>query len=301
MKKIERFIRLLRNFFNLLIIKIFIHKKIEKKKYYSSICGIFKNEGKYIKEWIDYHIVTGVEHFYLYNNFSSDNFESIIKPYIEKKLVTLINWPHEGGQMSAYNDCIQRYSEESNWIGFIDLDEYVCPIKHENINDWLKNYEWLPCAYAFWRMFSSAGHLKEERSKTLIEQFNVCAKINSNSKFFLNTAWTKNVKRFSIPHNCRIKFFNLVIQENANLYFKLTEEKETADVQINHYYSKSFEYYVQNKINRGSAQHFEKDIKFKSFIDNENICAYSNYNIYKYLIKLKTFNLDRYCEQIDTK
>ena len=48
-------------------------KSIQKKKFYVSICAIFKNESMYMKEWIEYHRIIGVDHFYLYNNFSSDN------------------------------------------------------------------------------------------------------------------------------------------------------------------------------------------------------------------------------------
>ncbi len=34
-------------------------------KYYFSICAIFKDESLSIKEWIEYHKLIGVEHFYL--------------------------------------------------------------------------------------------------------------------------------------------------------------------------------------------------------------------------------------------
>ena len=40
-----------------------------KKKYYCSICAIFRDEGTYLKEWIEYHRIIGIDHFYLYNNF----------------------------------------------------------------------------------------------------------------------------------------------------------------------------------------------------------------------------------------
>ena len=44
------------------------------KKYNLSICAIFKNEAKYLKEWIEYHRIFGVDHFYLYNIGSRDSF-----------------------------------------------------------------------------------------------------------------------------------------------------------------------------------------------------------------------------------
>ncbi|MBR2734192.1 MAG: glycosyltransferase family 2 protein, partial [Selenomonadaceae bacterium] len=37
-----------------------------------AIAAILKNEGHYIKEWLDYHLLAGVDHFYLYDNDSTD-------------------------------------------------------------------------------------------------------------------------------------------------------------------------------------------------------------------------------------
>ena len=39
-----------------------------ERKYNVAICAIFKNEEPYIKEWIEFHKIVGVDHFYLYNN-----------------------------------------------------------------------------------------------------------------------------------------------------------------------------------------------------------------------------------------
>src|SRR6187431_2863710 len=62
-------------------------------KYTVSLCGIFKNEAKFLDEWIQFHLVVGIDHFYLYNNNSDDNYYEILKPYIEKGFVDLIDWP----------------------------------------------------------------------------------------------------------------------------------------------------------------------------------------------------------------
>lgn len=56
------------------------------KQYKVSVCAIFKNEAPYLKEWIEFNRIVGVEHFYLYNNNSEDNYEEIIAPYIKKVL-----------------------------------------------------------------------------------------------------------------------------------------------------------------------------------------------------------------------
>lgn len=69
-------------------------------KYRISLCLIFKNEAPFLKEWLDYHLTVGIDHFYLYNNNSDDNFKDILQPYIEKGLVTLVDWPYEHSQFN---------------------------------------------------------------------------------------------------------------------------------------------------------------------------------------------------------
>ncbi|GMO23401.1 MAG: hypothetical protein Ta2B_02600 [Termitinemataceae bacterium] len=46
------------------------HDKFEREL---SIVAIVKNEASYIKEWIEYHRLVGVDRFYIYDDNSTDN------------------------------------------------------------------------------------------------------------------------------------------------------------------------------------------------------------------------------------
>ena len=63
MKKLSGYLKVVRNIFYLFLIRLFYRKQKFDKKYYVSVCAIFKNEGKYLREWIEYHLTAGVEHF----------------------------------------------------------------------------------------------------------------------------------------------------------------------------------------------------------------------------------------------
>lgn len=43
-----------------------ISVETQEKKYNVSICAIFKNEAPYLKEWIEFNNIVGVNHFYMY-------------------------------------------------------------------------------------------------------------------------------------------------------------------------------------------------------------------------------------------
>ena len=84
--------------------------------YKLALCAIFQNDAPFLQEWIEFHKLQGVEHFYLYNNRSQDEFKEVLAPYVESGEVTLVEWPftypendHSQWiriQSSAYMDCV---------------------------------------------------------------------------------------------------------------------------------------------------------------------------------------------------
>ncbi len=153
------------------------------RKHNLSICAIFKNEAKYLKEWIEYHQLVGVDHFYLYNNNSTDRFASVLKPYIKKKIVTLINWPDclseedqnsfiwaLSTQVSAYENAVRyRAVNETKWMVFVDVDEYLIPTEANSLPEILGKYNEYP-AVTLSRVFFDASNIDVvPKRKLLIE------------------------------------------------------------------------------------------------------------------------------------
>lgn len=175
----------------------FLHHSVEAdelknasdfKKYNLSICAIFKNEAKYLTEWIEYHRLVGVDHFYLYNIASRDSFQQILRPYINEGLVTLMNWPEatsmqEGNQayMWALSTQIPAYENAANfkakpetkWLVFLDIDEFlVCP-KGSTISELLKKYEDYPGISLSFDFFDAAKRDAFSQRKLLIETLDI--------------------------------------------------------------------------------------------------------------------------------
>lgn len=58
-------------------------------KHYLSVCCIFKDEAPYLEEWLRFYSLIGVEHFYLYDNDSTDAFKAVLAPWAAAGKVTL--------------------------------------------------------------------------------------------------------------------------------------------------------------------------------------------------------------------
>ena len=290
-----KFFNFLRMELNNLIIKLFFRRPARNKKYYLSLCTIFKNEAKYLKEWIEYHLIVGYEHFYVYNNFSEDNYEEVLAPYIEKGLVTLIDWPIKSGQMQAYNDCVEKFKDDNYWICFQDADEFAVPIKHNDVKEYLHNFEKFPCVLEFYRNFTSGG-IVEETEGLVIEKYTSCTEFFSPS-MFLNTHYVNLIKVFRLPHFARFKFFNKICPNHAAFFAGIVKTIKNPDFQFNHYYCKSFEYFLNKKIPNGDACNSLYGQSVERFYKMDHQGIYKEFTIFKYLTELKNFDLEQYCKE----
>lgn len=268
---------------------------MKEKQYYVSICAIFKNEGMYLKEWIEYHRLIGVQHFYLYNNNSSDNYLEVLSSYIKSGLVSLIDWPYDQAQMKAYKDCIEKYQGESNWIGFIDLDEFVVPIHNNSIVDFLVSFQNRSAVKIYWQVFGTSGLLDRDRDGLVIEDFTTCwrkhdevGKCFYNTRFGFDPNWKYNKGLHHSfwgtwghwhlpPVNC----FGRICQRGYESV--LTDD---FPIQINHYFTKSYKEYIE-KASKGDVFFENNPHNLDYFYRHEMLVGKSDFTIYKYLVKLK--------------
>lgn len=277
------------------IIIFFSIKKIKRKKKYLAICGIFKNECLYMKEWIEYHLLLGVDHFYLYNNFSDDNYLEVLEPYIKNGVVDLIEWPVKQGQISAYEDCYKKYSSQTNWLCFLDFDEFICLYNENNIKDWLKKYEKYPSIIAYWKMFGTSGKVKREK-KLLIEDLTISwEKLYDVGKVFLNT---KFKPCFIYHHFLKSEFDLLGLKikiPTVNEYGKFINFNlnrigffnRITTIQINHYWSKTYSEYIEKKIPRGDVFFKNREYTLEDFYFHELENKNQDLKIFRFIIKLK--------------
>lgn len=265
-------------------------------KYNVAVCSIFKNEAPYLKEWIVFNHIVGVEHFYLYNNNSEDDYYSILKPYIASGLVTLIQWPKNQAQMECYNDCIENYRSDTKWLGFIDIDEFIVPKKQNDIYSILRTFEKKSGAVKiYWKMFGTSGMMDRNVDTLVTEKFVVSwSKYYSVGKCFYNTSfdfdfidrrnrtlhhvlWTK-IKGISVPP---VNLFGRYCMDGMDFV-----PDDDHPVQINHYFTKSFSEYAMKK-SKGDVYFKNNPHDEEYFYLHELENTSVDYSAYKYLIKLK--------------
>lgn len=110
------------------------------------------NQAKFLTQWIEFHRLVGFRKFVVYNTTDTNNqLASVLKAYtrIDPNLIDVVQWnfSHLGlvdmlsrryFQMEALHDCLIRYGDQTEWLGMIDLDEYIVPLHpYETVVDYL--------------------------------------------------------------------------------------------------------------------------------------------------------------------
>lgn len=154
------------------------------KKHNLSICALFTNEAKYLKEWIEYHRLIGVDHFYLYDNNSKDRYKNVLAPYIKKGIVTLVSWPdyyenHLGvnaamwalsTKATAYENAVRiRAPRETKWLAIIDVDEFLVPLNEMKLAEILEKYDEYPGIVLSRNFYDASKKSTLPKKKLLIE------------------------------------------------------------------------------------------------------------------------------------
>ncbi|MBR4642932.1 MAG: glycosyltransferase family 92 protein [Selenomonadaceae bacterium] len=255
-----------------------------------AVTAIFKNEAPYLKEWLDYHLLAGVDHFYLYNNDSTDNYAEVLAPYVEKNLVTLIDFPGKAMQYSAFEDAIDKYRFECRYMAFIDLDEFIYPkVDEGTITDLVDQFFFTeeiffhtPKAAGVsinWQCFGSSGETKADYSRGVLERFTHRAQSDwdldgKSGNVFKKTIDNPRLIRYRIsPYfSCYFEGKSAVLSNDAYIGTWYGNKPILSDqIVINHYFTKSKEeFWLKQRKGRadGNAKNLSEE-DFQSYDRNE--------------------------------
>ncbi len=239
------------------------HFNVSDKKYKLGIVSIFKNEQDYMQEWLDFHIAQGFEQFYLYSNDP----DLTKYPYLNSNkyigYIKIIDWVQKQNdgintiQRQAYSDCVKKYNNECQFMLLLDLDEFVHPYKNFNtVIDYIISLKdnWKEIvAFKIQRFnFGSNGHLFKPEIPVSVA-YTKHEKICSSYKTLANTNYIDSAKKFYGVHdfpykniNNKLKIFNAYLNYNTGFPSGCNlNNKNEIPLVINHYYTKSYEEYLQ--------------------------------------------------------
>ncbi|MBR4383409.1 MAG: glycosyltransferase family 92 protein [Selenomonadaceae bacterium] len=235
-----------------------------------AVVAILKNEGAYLKEWLDYHLLAGVNHFYLYDNDSPDDQAEVVAPYVEAGLVDYFHAPGRMMQYAVYNDTVKNFKFQCRYMAFIDGDEFIFPKTNQSIVETLdeilsQNLNAAGVAINY-QIFGSNNHETADLSRGVLERFTRRAPVDwtelmYGGKYIFGTFYFKSIanpRLISVVDNAHsINFFgdlhcvnsNGVIEQEAGKNRLVAPDK----ILLNHYPTKSREEFISRRYGKTNA------------------------------------------------
>lgn len=209
-----------------------------------ALCLRFRDEAPFLAEWMDYYLLAGVSHFFLYNNNSIDGYANVLTPYVQRGVVTLIDWPRVPASPDAEHDCIQRTRGRYSWVGFLDADEFVVIRSGQRIDAYLADLSrWVPAIALHWYYFGSNGHEARPENGVVQAYTRRAATPNAHFKVFVRP---EQVTRNRNSHNFYYRRAKFAIREDGSLaYGSMAHPPTGVNAWVNHYYCKSLQDYME--------------------------------------------------------
>jgi hypothetical protein len=219
-------------------------------KYFFCIAAMFKNESLCLEEWINHYISRGVEHIYLINDFSDDDYKTITDRYADSVSVfhSDIVTNDVGKQVKVYDKYLKPILHETTWLGIVDLDEFLYSPTNENIIDILKKYENYSSLRVDWLSFGSNGHKNQPLS--LVSGFTKRAVFNNKSEMlysYKSITKTSQIKNSIGIHSTDVS--------GAVFQFAYHDDRVPSLV-INHYQIQSENFWKEKKCTKGDSNNW---------------------------------------------
>ena len=227
-----------------------------------AIVAILKHEAPYLREWLDYHLSAGVDHFYLYDNDSPDNQAEVAAPYVKAGIVDWFSAPGNVMQMAVFNDAVKQFKFHCRYIAFVDIDEFIYPKTNQSIvevvDEILSRDETAAGVAINWQIFGSNGLERADLNRGVLERFTRRAPVDWTPDGFGNAivktiANPRAINFMIYPHHANYFETLRAVNEQGNVVPNFLNRPVTVEkIAVNHYYTKSREEFAV-KMRRGRS------------------------------------------------
>lgn len=233
-------------------------EEIKRYKYKLSVALIVKNEGRYIREWIEYYKILGFDRFYIFDNDSTDNTKEKISKYIDQGLVDYNKIPGKARQMDAYNEALKKSKKESKYLAIVDADEYIFMLQPhrklvDEIDEIFNKNNSIGGVGLNWMIFGSS-HFKTMPQGLVTQSYlyrsNYNFGVNKHIKTICNPRAVVGILN---PHYVEYKKNYWAVDALGNrIDGPMAKNSPNMKLRINHYFTKSKEEFLQKRA-RGMA------------------------------------------------
>lgn len=228
-------------------------------KYRVSACLLIKDEGRYLPEWLAWHAGIGIEHFYIYDNGSEIPVpESVPMEYADKVTVVDFPPPRRSTQVQAYKDCLARFGGETEWMAFLDTDEFLRVADGTPLPDFLEDYPEADGVLAKWVVYNANG-LLEDDGRPVRERFTQACQFPEDMPQCKSIVRADRVGTMGAHGPIATEHSLWVVNEDHERVRRGGGELPGEKIVVDHYFTRSYAEW-QEKMKRGSCDpHYARE------------------------------------------
>lgn len=252
---------------------------------------IQRNPGKWIVEWLAFHMLVGFERFCIYAHKSTDDMtEKLIKlsRHYDTRVHKLDDQPQP--QLLAHLHAYNAYAADVDWMALIKCDDFLQPAQGLNLAEPLAESQdtRLAALGAYWVCNASNDHLADPDGLVLQDYPR-----HSGRDFTLNRH-VKSILRggqeIAVCASHAFQTLDGTFDEQLRpITFDWMRELEPSyeKLRINHYIAQSYDFYAQTKQFMGAADGNPKLVRplANFFASERNEC--DDGSSYRFLVPLK--------------
>jgi hypothetical protein len=255
------------------------------------ITSIQRNRGKWIVEWLAFHMVVGFEHFYLYAHKSTDDMTATLLKLARRYDITvhpLDDQPQP--QLLAYQHAANAYADRVDWMAFIDGDEFLHPAQGFQIAPALAMFDTQPLSAlaAYWVCYGSSGHVRDPDGLVLQDY------PRHSGADFLPNRHVKSIVRGRQAIGVRSSHVFDTAHGTVDEQLRPVHQgwmrelaPSVAHLRINHYAVQSFDFFRRTKQHMGAADGNSQLVRPDSWFFEYDRNEHDDGQTYRFLVPLK--------------
>ena len=207
--------------------------------YSIGMCVIVRDESHYLLEWLDYYSMLGIEVFYIYDNNSALPVDRLLDDYNSTGELVLRSvtgvWP----QLEAYNHCLVNDGRDCQWLGFLDIDEFLVLQSPNCLRDFLSHYSGYGGVGINWVMYGPGSHDRRPAGSQIRNytcRLPIENPVNRHIKSFVQPAHVLDIPN---PHFANYKKGYFCVNEIFNYIEGAFSNISINKARINHYFTRS--------------------------------------------------------------
>ena len=221
-----------------------------------TIVAIAKHKGRYLMEWVAYHLAIGVDRIVVYSNDTEDDqLQKLEEMARRDRRVETVDWPSAptvSPQITGYNHALRSIS--TPWVGFIDVDEFIVPLEDNDIHQWPATIPAdISSVHINWRGFGSGGGATDDYD-LVTRTFELACPVKwGNHRPFKSIA-RSNLSKEAVVHNITLLGRRTLsdFREFETVHNGISNRICYHRIQINHYQCKTYKE-LEARMRRGSA------------------------------------------------